>query len=120
MDLYLELRHASNAPDVWSTPRPVRPGRDLECTERIERSVIEAYRAVAGFAAWTIGLLICVSEFTDETSVTSPARTHAANGKRVFTGRVPTIFNMAILPRCARIPALRLIFPELKTLANAA
>src|SRR6476660_8566920 len=74
-------------------------------------SVIEAYRAVAGFAACIIELLTCVSEFTSENSVTSPARAHAANGKRVFTGRVPTIFNMAILPRCARIPALRLIFP---------
>ena len=60
------------------------------------------------------------SEVTSENSVTSPARTHAANGKRVFTGRVPTIFNMAILPRCARVTAPALIFPELKTLANAA
>src|SRR4029077_1924771 len=84
-------------------------------------SVIEAYRAVAGLAACIIELLTCVSEFTSENSVTSPARTHAANGKRVFTGRVPTILNMAILPRCACVPALPLKCPyKLKTLVNRA
>src|SRR6478752_2815298 len=105
---------------------PRKDQLDRECRSatqsapnELSMSVIEAYRAVAGFAACIIELLTCVSEFTSENSVTSPARAHAANGKRVFTGRVPTIFNMAILPRCARIPALRLIFPAPKTLTNA-
>jgi len=33
----------------------------------------------------TMGPLTCVSEVTNENSVTSPVRTHATSGKRVFT-----------------------------------
>jgi hypothetical protein len=41
----------------------------------------------------------CTSEDTIENSVASPATTHAVVGKRVFTGKVPVILIMAILPR---------------------
>ena len=75
---------------------------------------------MVGFAASTIELLTCTSEFTIENSVTSPARAHATEGKRVFTGRVPTILNMAILPRCACVPALPSIFPAPETLGDRA
>src|SRR4029079_6713523 len=51
-----------------------------------------------------MGPLTCVSEVTNENRVTSPARNHATGGKRVFTGRVPTILNMAILPQCLVCP----------------
>ena len=45
---------------------------------------------------------------------------HAFNGKRVFTGRLPTILNMAILPRCACVPALPVPYAPKKTLLHDA
>jgi hypothetical protein len=47
--------------ETWSAPN------------ELSRSVIEVCRAVAGFAASMMGLLICVSEFTNETSVSNAA-----------------------------------------------
>src|ERR1700694_1945423 len=44
---------------------------------------------------------MCISDDTIEKSVTSPARTHAVRGKRVFTGTLPVILIMAIFPQDA-------------------